>query len=365
MTHPLHQAAEWFALMSRNGVTMTSDHAYDPVYFQGYDTLTSFPDAPLRVGLYQMSTTDDAGATVTTTTPDMLWKQGVKLWADGSPWVGTSAVSFPYVDSPTVRTAEIPLGPFGEKNMNYTRAQLDDALDSYAPQGWQLAFHCNGDVGLDVVLDCYEAGLVRHGLVGSDHRWRVEHCGAARRDQFERAHSLGVTVSLGVFQFIYWGDLLDGELFEPEIGSQWVRVADAQRADVGISFHNDGSVSPPIPMRNLQAAVTRTTASGTVHGPNQAITIDQAVRAHTINGARQLGRDADLGSIEVGKLADLVELSHDPYAVDPHDLEQKVEVKGTWIAGRRVDLTAFRNEVEQSDPTHFHHLAGVRKHSCC
>ena len=365
MTHPLHQAAEWLALMSRNGVTMTTDHTFDPMYQAGYDALTSMPDAPVRIGLYQMSTTKDAGAKITTTKPDMLWKQGVKLWADGSPWVGSAAISFPYVDSKTVKDAQIPIGPFGEKNMNYTRDQLDAALDQYAPDGWQMSFHCNGDVGLDVVLDCYEAGLVRHGIMGTDHRWRVEHCGAARRDQFDRAHSLGVTISLAPFQFIYWGDLLDGELFAPEIGSQWQRFADCWNADVGMTFHNDGSVSPPIPMLNLQTAVTRATPSGTIHGANQAISLDQALRAHTINGARQLHREADLGSIEVGKLADLVELSHDPFAVDAHDLVKKVKVEGTWIAGRRVDLKKFHGEVEKADPTHFHHLAGVRHHPCC
>ncbi|MBU3701575.1 MAG: amidohydrolase family protein [Acidimicrobiia bacterium] len=365
MTHPLHQAAEWLALMSRNGVTMTSDHTFDPSYLKGYDALTSFPDAPIRIALYQMSTTADAAEKITTSNPDMLWKQGIKLWADGSPWVGSAAISFPYVDSETVRTAQIPIGPLGEKNMNYTRAELDAAADTYAPTGWQFAFHCNGDVGLDIVLDCYERALRKYDLLGTDHRWRVEHCGAARGDQFERAHSLGVTISLGVFQFIYWGDLLDGELFESAIGSQWVRVADAWKADVGVSFHNDGSVSPPVPMRNLQAAVTRTTASGKVHGANQAVTLDQALRAHTINGARQLGRDADVGSIEVGKLADLVELSHDPFSVDPHDLEKKCKVEGTWIAGRKVDLKAFSAEVEKADPTHFHHLATVNHHPCC
>ena len=365
MTHPLHQAAEWLALMSRNGVTMTTDHTFDPTYLKAYDALTSFPDAPIRIGLYHMSTTANPSEKITTTTPGMLWKQGVKLWADGSPWTGTAAISFPYVDSETVRTAEIPLGPFGEENMNYSRQQLDEAVDTYAPTGWQIAVHCNGDIGLDVVLDSFERGLRKHGLLGTDHRWRIEHCGAGRIDHFERARDLGVTVSLGMFQFIYWGDLLDGELFESEIGSQWVRAADAWQSDIGMTFHNDGSVSPPIPLRNLQAAVTRTTASGTVHGANQAITLDQALRAHTINGAHQVGREADLGSIEVGKLADLVELSHDPYAVDPHEIEKKCKVEGTWIAGRKVNLKGFSAAVEKADPTHFHHLAGVNHHPCC
>ena len=365
VAHPLHSAAKWFALMGEHGVTMTSEHTYDPMYLEGYEALAAQPDCPIRVGLYHMSTADGPGDPVDSPVPDRLWKQGIKLWADGSPWIGNAAISFPYVESDTVEAAQIPVGPSGEQNMNYTRAELDVIVDTYADQGWQFAFHCNGDVGLDVVLDCYEAGLQRHGLLGTDHRWRVEHCGAGRGDQFDRAGRLGVTVSLAPFQFIYWGDLLDGELFAPPIGAQWQRFADAWTAGVQPSFHNDGAVSPPIPLRNIQAAVTRTTPSGTVHGANQALTIDQALRAQTIHGARQLGRDHDLGTIEVGKLADLVELSADPTTVDPHRLTARVEVRGTWMGGRKVDLRAFLAGVEQMDPTPHRHLATTARHRCC
>jgi predicted amidohydrolase YtcJ len=131
------------------------------------------------------------------------------------------------------------------------------------------------------------------------------------------------------------------------------------------SFHNDGAVSPPIPLLNIQAAVTRTTPSGTAHGLNQALTIDQALRAQTINGARQLGRDHDLGSLEVGKLADLVELSADPTAVDPHKLTSTVKVRGTWLAGRKIDHGAFTREVEKLDPEPHRHLATPARHRCC
>ena len=248
--------------------------------------------------------------------------------------------------------------------MNYTRAELDAALDRFAGT-WQIAFHCNGDVGLDVVLDCYEAGLARHGLLGADHRWRVEHCGGARGDQFERAAALGVTISMAPFQFIYWGDLLDGQLFASAIGLQWQRFGDAWTSGVRPSFHNDGAVSPPVPLLNIQAAVTRATPSGTVHGANQALTVDQALRAHTIHGARQLGRDHDLGTIEAGKLADLVELSADPYAVDPHELTDRVTVEGTWVSGRRTDLDGFLAGVEGSDPAPHRHLATTARHRCC
>lgn len=125
-------------------------------------------------------------------------------------------------------------------------------------------------------------------------------------------------------------------------------------------------MSPPIPLLNVQAMVTRRTPSGVVHGANQAVSLDDAFKAHTINAAFQLGRDHDLGSIKVGKLADFVELSADPYAADVDRLCAEVKVKGTWQAGRRIDLDAFLGQVESIDPTEHQHLvAQVAAKRCC
>src|SRR6476661_125959 len=231
--HPLFSAARWYALMASGGITATTDMTYSTPYLVGYEALASVPDCPLRISLYHMSIEADANEPLTCPLPDtMIRKQGIKLWADGSPWVGTAALSYPYLDSPTVRGAGIPLGPAGESAMNYSRTQLDASLDRFVPAGWQMAFHVNGDVGLDVVLDAYQRALNVHGLVDTDHRWRVEHLGGARADQFPRVASLGVFASLAPFQFIYWGDLLDGELFPTEIGAEWMRFGDAVDAGV-------------------------------------------------------------------------------------------------------------------------------------
>ena len=349
--HPLLSAARWYALMARNGVTTTTEHTYDSSLLAGYVALAGVPDCPLRLALYHMSIDPTCGEKITTPIPnELLWKQGIKLWADGSPWVGTIAASFPYLDNATTRRAQIPLGPAGETMLNYPRAKLDEILARHAPEGWQMAFHVNGDVGIDVVLDAYERALTANHLAGTDHRWRLEHCGGGRGDQFSRAARMGVAVSLLPAQFIYWGDLLDGTMFTPEIGSQWVRAGDAVRAGASVSFHNDGCVSPPIPLLNVQAMVTRRTVSGRLHATNQAVTLHDAFLAHTRNAAYQIGRDHDLGSIEVGKCADFVELSGDPFAVDVNRLTDLVQVQGTWRGGRRIDLDTFLGQVQAIKP---------------
>ncbi|MDP1876625.1 MAG: amidohydrolase [Actinomycetota bacterium] len=365
--HPLKSAAEWYASMASFGITSTSEHTYGKSQYDAYLALSSVEDCPLRLHVYHMSTEADAEAEVTWPKPAMVRKNGIKLWADGSPWVGNIATSFGYLDNDRTRAAQIELGPLAEKGMNYTRGELDAILDRFVPLGYQMAFHCNGDVGFDVVLDAYEHALARHGLLGSDHRWRVEHLGAARRDQFVRAASLGVTCSMSPFQYIYWGDLLDGTMFTSEIGSQWQALQDAFQAGVRPSFHHDGAVSPPDYLFTIQHCVTRTTTSGAVHGANQAVTLDQALRASTINGAYQLKRDHEIGSIEAGKLADFVELSADPYGVEPDQLVAEVQVLGTWLGGHRIDPKAFLAEVQAIDPSEHPDLAAaaVASKKCC
>lgn len=365
ITHPLLSVARWLALMSSHGITMTSEHTFQDEMLKAYSACVTVDHSPLRISLYHMSIEPDCGEKITSPNPKMLWKQGIKLWADGSPWVGTIAASFPYLDSPVVQHAQIPLGPGGEAMMNYTRAELDQVLASHATEGWQFAFHVNGDVGLDIVLDAYEHALVSNNLMGTDHRWRVEHVGACRGDQFERAASLGVTVSMLPAQFIYWGDLLDGQMFPTEIGSQWMRAGDAFASGALVTFHNDGFVSPPVPLLNIQAMTTRRSVSGTVHGPEQQVSLDHAFRAHTINAARQLFRDQDLGSLKVGKLADLVQLSTDPYAVDSDKITELVTVQGTWVNGAKIDTDVFMTNIEVIDPSEHHDLPQVAlTHTC-
>jgi len=364
--HPLQSGALFYQLMAKCGITATSEHTYNSGQFQAYAALASVPDCPLRLHLYHMSIESDATADVNFPDPELVRKNGIKLWADGSPWIGNVAISFEYLDNPTTRTAQMELGPRGEAQMNYTRAQLDAILDEMVPAGFQIAFHCNGDVGFDVVLDAYERSLAKFNLLGSDHRWRVEHLGAARRDQFERAAALGVTCSLSPFQYIYWGDLLDGVMFDGAYGAQWQRVRDAFEAGVTPSYHNDGSVCPPNQLFNVMHTVMRTTTSGAVHGADQAVTLDQALRAITINGAYQLKRDHEIGSLAVGKYADFAELSADIYTVPVDQILDQVRVLGTWLGGKKIDLDKFVDEIKAIDPTEHHGLTNqLANGKCC
>ncbi|MFN8033190.1 MAG: amidohydrolase [Mycobacterium sp.] len=365
--NPLVSAAEYYATMARGGYTSTSDMTYDRKIKPAYEALAAAPSCPLRVSMWEMSTSDGYPEPESFAAGEaMLVKRGVKLWTDGSPWIGNIGISFPYLSTETTRTAGIdPAVAGGARSMNYTREQLDATLDKAAPAGWQMSFHANGDLAIDLALDAYEGALQRHNLLGTDHRWRLEHLGAGTRAQFERAARLGVYVSMAPFQYYYWGDLLDGQMFDHEHGSRWQAIGDAVGAGAVVSLHNDGSVSPPTPVLNIQTAVSRRTRAGNVHAADQAISLDAALRAHTIDAARTLHRDKLVGSIEVGKLADFTELAADPYTVDPAQLADTARVSGTWLSGKRIDLEAFLGAVGGADAAPHAHLTEQAHRTCC
>ncbi len=367
MGNPLAAGAQYYATMSRAGYTSTSDMAFEAMMKPGYTALAAAPSCPLRVSVYEVSTNKTFADPMTFAVgKEMLVKQGIKLWTDGSPWVGNIATSFPYLDTATTERAGInPAESGGAQSLLYTMPQLAAILDKAAAGGWQMAIHANGDLAIDQALNAYEGALKRNNLLGTDHRWRIEHAGAARRPQFDRAASLGVYVSMSPFQYYYWGDLLDGQMFASQFGAPWQAFGDAAASGAVVSFHNDGSVSPPSPILNIATAVTRLTRSGAVHGAEQVMALDAALRAHTINAARTLYRDNLIGSITPGKLADFTELAADPYAVDPARLAELATVNGTWLSGERIDIPRFLGAVGASDPGEHAYFASFKSHTGC
>ena len=320
---------EELARLNRAGLTTCSEMAFDPLFRsmveQMHDELT------VRLRVYEMSTAAMTTDMVPDNGDDIFRQAGIKIWVDGSPWIGNIDLSFPYLDTEATRSIGIPKGSCG--CANYTREQLTEIVGAYFPKGWQMACHVQGDAGADTILDVYEEALRQHPR--DDHRLRLEHVGAIRDDQLQRAHDLGVTCSLFVDQIHYWGDIVVDGLFGPERGNRWMPCGSAVATGMRISLHNDPPVTPEEPLRNISVAVTRTAPSGRVIGPEQRITVDQAIRAQTIDAAWQLHSDDVIGSLEVGKYADMVVLSADPRSVPPETIAD-LDVRATYLAGRQV-----------------------------
>jgi predicted amidohydrolase YtcJ len=243
----------------------------------------------------------------------------VKYYADGAIFSQLMQMSEPYLD-----------GHPGEWMM--TPKQQAAVLEAFWSRGWHLHIHVNGDAGLDLVLDQFEA--VRRKHPGSaDQRVVLEHYGFAREDQHSRVARLGIAVSNNA----YYVHELSPVYAEHGLGG--VRAANISplgaltRAGARISFHSDFPMAPAEPLRLAWAAVNRIGSDGRVWGEEQRLSLDLALRAITIEAAYSLGLEDEIGSIEVGKRADFTVLERDPYAVAPTELAD-IPVWGTVLGGR-------------------------------
>lgn len=332
----LHNNVCWaYGQLARAGVATSSDHSYEAATQSALMTqLAQEPDCAVRIRAYEIGTPALAQDSANTAgarpgANELFAKIGMKLWADGSPWQGNIFTTFPYLTGQT--TARMGLGPHHHGGMNYTPEQIHDLAAAFVGQGWQLACHVHGDAAIDVVLDAYE----KTGA-SPDLRLRLEHVGAMRPDQFARAAEFGVTPSLFIEHVYYWGDVLVDELFGPDHGAHWMSAKSAVDAGLRISFHNDGTVTPPDPVGNIATAVTRTAKnSGRVLAPEQRLDIDAAIKAQTVDAAWQLHLDSEIGSLESGKYADLVVLSANPRTTSPEQLRE-LAVEATFLMGRQT-----------------------------
>ena len=214
---------------------------------------------------------------------------------------------------------------------NFEPAEIRDLLLRLHRDGWQVLTHVQGDRGSREILDLYEQVLTTHER--ADHRWRLEHCALISRSDLERAARLGVTPSFHVNHLYYYGPELRDSILGEERAERLMPVGTAVAAGHRVSLHADSPMYPPEPFRLMRTAVTRRTRLGESIAPAERISVNQALRAVTIDAAWQLFRERDVGSIEAGKLADFTLVDRSPLDVDPAELDE-IRVSATWLGGR-------------------------------
>ena len=252
---------------------------------------------------------------------------GLKGFVDGSLGSGTACFCEPYADDPgssgLFHGQMFPEGIMEERIMEADRA------------GMALAIHAIGDRANRVLLDMYEKAIAANGP--RDRRWRIEHAQHLRAEDIVRFGRLGLAASVQPAHLID-----DGCWAEGKIGPGRVRTTYAFRSlrDAGarLVFGSDWSVAPIDPLIGIHAAVTRRTSDGKNPGgwvPEEKIAVEDAVRAYTVNAAWAGFVEAERGSIEEGKLADMVVLDEDIFAIPPEGIAD-VKVRMTVFAGRVI-----------------------------
>jgi hypothetical protein len=191
--------------------------------------------------------------------------------------------------------------------------RFKEAVRALHDTGLQICVHCIGDAAVDLTLDAFEEAM--NANPRSDPRHRIEHCILTRPESTQRIKDLGVVVSTQP-QFIRIGGDLFPSLFGEERARRIIVTREWLDAGIPVALGSDAPTTPWLrPQVTLLTALTRPTYSGRAYEPEQAMTFHEALRAHTM-GAAYSGHEEHLkGSIEPGKLADLVVWREDPQEV--------------------------------------------------
>jgi len=251
----------------------------------------------------------------------------LKMFADGSLGSRTAYFAEPYTDEPGNRgllfSDMLPLVKAGERLMRADAANL------------QVCTHAIGDAGIKTTLDLYQAVEKKDGP--RDRRWRIEHAQHMASADFERFAQLHVIASVQPYQAID-----DGRWAEARIGHDRATRTYAFKTfmqhGVRLAFGTDWPVAPLDPMLTLYGAVTRATLDGKYPEgwiPEQKLSIQEAIAAYTMGSAYAEFQEHDKGSIEPGKLADMVLLSQDVLSIAPAAIRDTHILK-TWLGGVEI-----------------------------
>jgi predicted amidohydrolase YtcJ len=321
-------------LFTAGGNTTVTEAAFGALGFQKalttFQALLSKPEVKLRItnlpwasnGIGEAGSLEkfvDWTKQANVETFDKFRIGAVKLYTDGSIISRTSPIGWPgYWDGTP------------EGHMQGDPQQITDQIIKLHSAGLSTVTHANSRPGCQVVLDAVSEALSR--CYRPDMRHRIDHAYNITEAQLRLAKALGVTLQFFSTQIYYYGDdhlKLQG----PNRAHQITPIGTAKRLGVSWGFHNDPPGTPQLPWVGAWATVHRQTQeSETILGPEQRVSVDDVLRAMTIEAAYQLHLDAEIGSIEFGKKADFCVLEADPLEIDPMELKD-IPVWGTVFAG--------------------------------
>ncbi len=322
--------------MASTGVTTASDMSVGGNFGVDkevaiYKAIFAKKQSPIRVRGYLFSETLPAGynAIKPNDGDDQLRFIGIKYITDGSTQGLTAALKEPY---------SYPKNSKWAGSLNYKDAEIDASMKSYFDQGWQISSHSNGDKAIDQALNSYSK-LLAGNAKPQDRRLRIEHFTVNNESQVKKAVQLGVVPSFTIGHVDYWGAAFHDHIIGPERAKRIDPAGDFKRLGGKFTLHSDSPVSNVGPLNYISEEVTRLwqLPPQKVLGPDQAVSVDDAIRAVTIDAAYQVFADNIVGSLEVGKQADLVILEKNPRKTPPAEI-RNIKVKETWIDGKQVSL---------------------------
>ena len=217
-----------------------------------------------------------------------------------------------------------------------SQAEIDAQVLGYYQAGIPTHIHALGDAAVDQAIAAVRAAEA--AVPGVDRRTQLIHVQQVQEDQLETLSELDVTITFQATHNFYFGDLHREVIYGPERTARLNPARSAIDQGISVTIHHDAPVHPADQLLLIWTTVNRVTRSGKVIGPEQRISVMEALKASTINAAYQFFEEDSKGSIEVGKLADFVVLSDNPLEVDPmmlNDLQVMETIK--------EDVTIYRS----------------------
>jgi predicted amidohydrolase YtcJ len=240
---------------------------------------------------------------------------------DGSFSERTMALSTPY---PGVQ-------PPYRGNVTQTQDELDAWVERVHQAGIQINCHANGDVAIDMMLTAVERAQQK--FPQRDARPKITHCTLINDDLVRRIKALGAVPAMFTTYAYYNPDKF--KFYGEELMKRCMAYRTLLDAGVPAAAGSDFSPGPFAPLMGIQGMVTRTGWNGETWGANQRISVAEAVRVNTLNGAHASREEAIKGSITPGKVADFVVLSDDPHAIDPSKIKD-IRIVRTVVGGTTV-----------------------------
>jgi len=240
---------------------------------------------------------------------------------DGSFSERTMALSVPY---PNVQ-------PPYSGNVTETQGDLDAWVEKVHRAGIQVNCHANGDVAIDMYLKSVERA--QRLFPRADSRPKITHCTLVTDDLVRRIKAVGGVPAMFTTYAYYNTDKF--VFYGPELMKRAMAYRTLLDAGVPAAAGSDFSPGPFAPLMGIQGMVTRRGWDGTTWGANQRISVDEAIRVNTLNGAFASHEERLKGSIADGKLADFVILAEDPHDVSVENIKD-IGIARTVVGGKTV-----------------------------
>jgi predicted amidohydrolase YtcJ len=315
--------------LASKGVTMIHEAGLNDAEVEAYLDLDQEGLLPCRVYI-MLNGNDDAlmkkwfERGPYTSAQAKVWVKGAKIFYDGSLGSRTALLFDPYSDHPHL----------ANMTERISQAKMRELTEQCLQYGFQPAVHAIGDSANQVVLDIYRIALAN--APKTDHRWRIEHAQAVREDFYQQAAAHQIYVSMQSSHAVG-----DSPWAEDRLGDERIRHAYAWKnmvaADVPFILNSDMPGEPWEPMQTLYFAVSRKKLGVDQQAwyPEQAISVQQAISAMTIDGAKAAFAEKLTGSLEVGKKADFVLLDKNPFTIATDSIQYIRPVK-TYLEGNEL-----------------------------